>query len=217
MSDDNKFIEKDTSATNTTDEQNRQQRHKLRQQKLQQQVQQGIAKATAEKGLLLVITGNGKGKSTSGFGTVARAVGHGLTAAVVQFIKGSWDCGERNLLEQHQVEFAVMATGFTWDTQDKAADIAAAEKVWQRAEQMLADPAIDLVLLDELTYMVSYHYIELERIVRALQNRPAAQHVVITGRSCHRTLIEMADTVSEVQVVKHAFDAGIKAQRGLDW
>ncbi|WP_290615983.1 MULTISPECIES: cob(I)yrinic acid a,c-diamide adenosyltransferase [unclassified Arsukibacterium] len=217
MSDDKKLIEQERTTAKVADEQNRQQRHKLRQQKLQQQVQQGIAKATAEKGLLLVITGNGKGKSTSGFGTVARAVGHGLTAAVVQFIKGSWECGERNLLAQHQVEFAVMATGFTWDTQDKAADIAAAEQVWARAEQMLADPAIDVVLLDELTYMVSYHYIELERIVRALQNRPATQHVVITGRSCHRTLIEMADTVSEVQVIKHAFDAGIKAQRGIDW
>lgn len=211
-------MSKDTMAdTDNNNEQNRQQRHKARQQKLQQHVQQGIAKATAEKGLLLVITGNGKGKSTSGFGTVARAVGHGLKAAVVQFIKGSWDCGERNLLAQHQVEFAVMATGFTWDTQDKAADIAAAEQVWARAEQMLADPALDLVLLDELTYMVSYHYIELERIVRALQNRPATQHVVITGRACHRTLIDMADTVSEVQAVKHAFDAGIKAQRGIDW
>ncbi|WP_301003753.1 cob(I)yrinic acid a,c-diamide adenosyltransferase [Arsukibacterium sp.] len=211
--------EASSNGVNSTaeNEQIRQQRHKQRQQKLQQQVQQGIAKATVEKGLLLVITGNGKGKSTSGFGTVARAVGHGLKAAVVQFIKGSWDCGERNLLEQHQVEFAVMATGFTWDTQDKAADIAAAEQVWARAEQMLADPALDLVLLDELTYMVSYHYIELERIVRALQNRPSGQHVVITGRSCHRTLVEMADTVSEVQVVKHAFDAGIKAQRGIDW
>lgn len=214
---DNNGTNTNGTNNNADNEQIRQQRHKQRQQKLQQQVQQGIAKATAEKGLLLVITGNGKGKSTSGFGTVARAVGHGLKAAVVQFIKGSWDCGERNLLEQHQVEFAVMATGFTWDTQDKAADIAAAEKVWARAEQMLADPAIDLVLLDELTYMVSYHYIELERIVRALQNRPPAQHVVITGRACHRTLIDMADTVSEVQVVKHAFDAGIKAQRGIDW
>ena len=214
---DNNGTNTNGTNNNADNEQIRQQRHKQRQQKLQQQVQQGIAKATAEKGLLLVITGNGKGKSTSGFGTVARAVGHGLKAAVVQFIKGSWDCGERNLLEQHQVEFAVMATGFTWDTQDKAADIAAAEKVWARAEQMLADPAIDLVLLDELTYMVSYHYIELERIVRALQSRPPAQHVVITGRACHRTLIDMADTVSEVQVVKHAFDAGIKAQRGIDW
>ena len=213
----NAMTDENTPADTTRTEQVRQQRHKQRQQKLQQQVQQGIAKATVEKGLLLVITGNGKGKSTSGFGTVARAVGHGLTAAVVQFIKGSWDCGERNLLEQHQVEFAVMATGFTWDTQDKAADIAAAEKVWARAEHMLADPTLDLVLLDELTYMVSYHYIELERIVKALQNRPAGQHVVITGRACHRTLIDMADTVSEVQVVKHAFDAGIKAQRGIDW
>ncbi|KKO46699.1 cobinamide adenolsyltransferase [Arsukibacterium ikkense] len=207
----------DTSEQPVADEQSRQSRHKQRQQKLQQQVQQGIAKATTEKGLLLVITGNGKGKSTSGFGTVARAVGHGLTAAVVQFIKGSWECGERNLLQQHQVEFAVMATGFTWDTQDKAADIAAAERVWARAEQLLADPAIDLVLLDELTYMVSYHYIELERVVRAIQQRPASQHVVITGRACHRTLLAMADTVSEVQAVKHAFDAGIKAQRGIDW
>ena len=214
---DNNGTNTNGTNNNADNEQIRQQRHKQRQQKLQQQVQQGIAKATAEKGLLLVITGNGKGKSTSGFGTVARAVGHGFKAAVVQFIKGSWDCGERNLLAQHQVEFAVMATGFTWDTQDKAADIAAAKKVWARAEQMLADPAIDLVLLDELTYMVSYHYIELERIVRALQNRPPAQHVVITGRACHRTLIDMADTVSEVQVVKHAFDAGIKAQRGIDW
>tara|TARA_R110002126_G_scaffold268921_5_gene412553 strand:- start:172 stop:822 length:651 start_codon:yes stop_codon:yes gene_type:complete len=197
--------------------QDRQQRHKQRQQKLQQQVHQGIANATIDKGLLLVITGNGKGKSTAGFGTVARAVGHGLRAAVVQFIKGSWDCGERNLLAQHQVDFAVMATGFTWDTQDKAADIAAAEQVWAQAEQMLADPDLDLVLLDELTYMVSYHYIALERIVSALQNRPPTQHVVITGRACHRALIDMADTVSEVQVVKHAFDAGVKAQRGIDW
>lgn len=200
----------------TTDEQ-KQQRHRERQQRLKTQVDSAVAAATDEKGLLLVITGNGKGKSTSGFGTVARAVGHGLSAAVVQFIKGGWDCGERNLLQQHGVAFAVMATGFTWDTQDKLADIAAAEQVWQQAEQFLADPAIDLVLLDELTYMLSYHYLPLDRIERALQNRPAAQHVVITGRACHRRLIELADTVSEVQNIKHAFDSGIKAQRGLDW
>lgn len=195
----------------------KQQRHQARQQRLKTQVDAAVAAATTEKGLLLVITGNGKGKSTSGFGTVARAVGHGLNAAVVQFIKGSWDCGERNLLAQHGVKFAVMATGFTWDTQDKAADMAAAEQVWQQAEQFLNDAAIDLVLLDELTYMVSYHYLELERIERALLNRPAGQHVVITGRACHRRLIELADTVSEVQNIKHAFDNGIKAQRGIDW
>lgn len=200
----------------TTDEQ-KQQRHKERQQRLKTQVDSAVAAAVDEKGLLLVITGNGKGKSTSGFGTVARAVGHGLRAAVVQFIKGGWDCGERNLLQQHDVQFAVMATGFTWDTQDKAADIAAAELVWQQAEQFLADPAIDLVLLDELTYMLSYHYLPLQRIEQALLQRPATQHVVITGRACHRRLIELADTVSEVQNIKHAFDNGIKAQRGIDW
>jgi cob(I)alamin adenosyltransferase len=200
----------------TTDEQ-KQQRHKERQQRLKTQVDSAVAAAVDEKGLLLVITGNGKGKSTSGFGTVARAVGHGLRAAVVQFIKGGWDCGERNLLQQHGVQFAVMATGFTWDTQDKAADIAAAELVWQQAEQFLADPAVDLVLLDELTYMLSYHYLPLQRIEQALLQRPATQHVVITGRACHRRLIELADTVSEVQNVKHAFDNGIKAQRGIDW
>ena len=200
----------------TIDEQ-KQQRHRERQQRLKSQVDSAVAAATDEKGLLLVITGNGKGKSTSGFGTVARAVGHGLTAAVVQFIKGGWECGERNLLQQHGVEFAVMATGFTWDTQDKAADIAAAERVWLQAEQFLADPAIDIVLLDELTYMLSYHYLALERVEQALLNRPLAQHVVITGRACHRRLIELADTVSEVQSIKHAFDNGIKAQRGLDW
>ena len=195
----------------------KQQRHQQRQQRLKDKVDSAVAKATIEKGLMLVITGNGKGKSTSGFGTVARAVGHGLSAAVAQFIKGGWDCGERNLLTQHGVQFAVMATGFTWDTQDKAADIAAAEQVWQQAEKFLADPQIDLVLLDELTYMLSYHYIELARVERALVNRPAHQHVVITGRACHRRLIELADTVSEVQNIKHAFDNGIKAQRGVDW
>lgn len=199
-----------------TDEQ-KQQRHRERQQKLKTQVDNAVAAATDEKGLLLVITGNGKGKSTAGFGTVARAVGHGFTAAVVQFIKGSWDCGERNLLQQHGVQFAVMATGFTWDTQDKAADIAAAELVWQQAERFLADPAIDVVLLDELTYMLSYHYLPLERVEQALLCRPATQHVVITGRACHRRLIELADTVSEIQNIKHAFEHGIKAQRGIDW
>ncbi|CAM3810116.1 cob(I)yrinic acid a,c-diamide adenosyltransferase [Rheinheimera salexigens] len=200
-----------------TTEDQKQQRHQERQQRLKQKVDQAVQAAVEDKGLLLVITGNGKAKSTSGFGTVARAVGHGLTAAVVQFIKGNWPCGERNLLQQHGVEFAVMATGFTWDTQDKAADMAAAELVWQQAEAYLADDSINLVLLDELTYMLSYHYIELARIERALVNRPKQQHVVITGRACHRRLIELADTVSEVQNIKHAFDQGIKAQQGIDW
>lgn len=198
-------------------EQLKQQRHQARQQRLKAQVDAVVARANIDKGLLLVLTGNGKGKSTAGFGTVARAVGHGLTAAVVQFIKGSWDCGERNLLQQHGVEFSVMATGFTWDTQDRASDMAAAEAVWQDAERFLADDSLDLVLLDELTYMLTLHYLPLARVEQALVNRPSKQHVVITGRACHRRLIELADTVSEIQVVKHAFDVGVKAQRGLDW
>lgn len=192
-------------------------RHQQRQQKLKEQVDKRIEAATLDKGLLLVITGNGKGKSTAGFGMVARSVGHGKTAAVVQFIKGSWACGERDLLQSHGVPFTVMATGFTWETQNREVDQAAAESVWQQAELYLQDPAIHLVMLDELTYMITYEYIALERVLAALVNRPAMQHVVITGRACHRALIDLADTVSEVQSVKHAFDAGIRVQQGVDW
>lgn len=192
-------------------------RHKARQQRLKAQVDQRIAAATGDKGLLLVITGNGKGKSTAGFGVVTRAVGHGMTAAVAQFIKGTWECGERNLLQQHGVPFVVMATGFTWETQNRALDIAAAQQVWQEIKGYLADPNIDVVLLDELTYMITYDYIDLAEVVQTLQQRPVHQHVVVTGRAAHRQLIEMADTVSEVQSIKHAFDAGIKVQKGIDW
>jgi cob(I)alamin adenosyltransferase len=191
--------------------------HQKRQQKLKERVDARIASATIDKGLLLVITGNGKGKSTAGFGVVARATGHGQKAAVVQFIKGGWECGERNLLQQHGVPFAVMATGFTWDTQNRETDSAAAQLVWQQAKQFLQDPALNLVLLDELTYMVAYDYIALDDVLAALQNRPTTQHVVITGRGCHRALLELADTVSEVQNIKHAFDSGVRAQQGVDW
>ena len=192
-------------------------RHQQRQQKLKEQVDKRIEAATLDKGLLLVITGNGKGKSTAGFGMVTRSVGHGKTAAVAQFIKGSWACGERNLLQSHGVPFAVMSTGFTWETQNRELDMAAAESVWQQAELYLQDPSIDLVMLDELTYMITYDYIALDRVLTALANRPAMQHVVITGRACHRALIDLADTVSEVQSIKHAFDAGIRVQQGVDW
>lgn len=200
-----------------TDKQRDPQKHKERQQKLKEKVDERVAAATDEKGILMVVTGNGKGKSTAGFGTVTRAVGHGLKAGVIQFIKGNWDCGERNLLEQHGVEFQIMATGFTWETQDREADIKSAEETWAHAERMLQDESLDLVLLDELTYMVSYDYLSLERVLNALKNRPPMQHVVITGRACHREIIELADTVSEVQPTKHAFNAGIKAQLGFDY
>ncbi|WP_264403396.1 cob(I)yrinic acid a,c-diamide adenosyltransferase [Vibrio owensii] len=198
-------------------EENKEARHKARQQKVKEQVDAKIAAAQEEKGLLLIITGNGKGKSTSGFGTIARAVGHGLKCSVAQFIKGTWDNGERNLLEKLGVEFQVMATGFTWETQNKSADTEAAQLVWQECKRMLGDESIDVVLFDELTYMVSYGYIDLEEVVEALNNRPKMQSVVITGRGAHRTLIEMADTVSEVKNVKHAFESGVKALKGVDW
>ncbi|USH01545.1 cob(I)yrinic acid a,c-diamide adenosyltransferase [Grimontia kaedaensis] len=192
-------------------------RYKARQQKVKEQVDERVAAAQIEKGLLLVITGNGKGKSTSGFGMITRATGHGQKCGVAQFIKGTWECGERNLLEKCGVEFHVMATGFTWDTQDKAADTQAAQEVWQECKRMLADPSYDVVLLDEMTYMVTYGYIELDEVVEALENRPSEQSVIITGRAAHRTLTEMADTVSEVRNVKHAFDSGIKVRKGIDW
>ncbi|MEO2268170.1 cob(I)yrinic acid a,c-diamide adenosyltransferase [Pseudoalteromonas sp. YIC-656] len=191
--------------------------HKKRQQKVKEQVDQRIEQAQIEKGVLQVITGNGKGKSTSGFGTVARCVGHGQQAAVVQFIKGLWECGERNLLEQVGVPFAVMETGFTWETQNREADTQAAQATWQQAKQFLADDNIDLVLLDELTYMVSYDYIDLDEVLEALANRPTMQSVIITGRGAHRRLTELADTVSEVRNVKHAFDSGVKARAGFDF
>ncbi len=198
-------------------EENKQTRHKTRQQKMKERVDTKIAAAQEEKGLLIIITGNGKGKSTSGFGTIARAVGHGLNCAVAQFIKGTWENGERNLLEKLGVEFQVMATGFTWETQNKATDTQAAQSVWQECKRMLQDESLDVVLFDELTYMVSYGYITLDEVVEALTNRPKMQSVIVTGRGAHRTLIEMADTVSEVKNIKHAFDSGVKALKGVDW
>ncbi|PSU33343.1 cob(I)yrinic acid a,c-diamide adenosyltransferase [Photobacterium lutimaris] len=192
-------------------------RYKARQQKVKDEIDARVASAQEEKGLFLLITGNGKGKSTSGFGTIARAVGHGQQCGVGQFIKGTWDCGERALLEQHNVDFAVMATGFTWETQNKAADTAAAQATWAECKKMLGSDRYDVVLLDELTYMVTYGYVELEEVVEAITNRPKNQSVIVTGRGAHRELIEIADTVSEVRNVKHAFESGVKARKGVDW
>ena len=192
-------------------------RHGERQQRVKDKVDARVAAAQEERGIVIVFTGNGKGKTTAAFGTVTRAVGHGKKAAVVQFIKGTWPNGERNLLEPHGVEFQVMATGFTWNTQDRESDTAACLAVWEHGRRMLADESLDLVLLDELTYMVAYDYLPLEEVLTALRNRPAHQTVIITGRGCHREISELADTVSELRPVKHAFDAGIKAQIGIDY
>lgn len=194
-----------------------QDRHQQRQQKVKEKVDEKVAAANIEKGIFQVITGNGKGKSTSGFGVVTRCVGHGQNAAVAQFIKGMWDCGERNLLEKVGVPFAVMKTGFTWETQNRETDTAAAIETWQQAKKWLADDSIDLVLLDELTYMVSYDYLDLDEVISAIENRPKMQSVIVTGRGAHRRLTELADTVSEVRNVKHAFESGVKALKGFDY
>ena len=185
-------------------------RHQQRQQRLKEQVDARVAAAQDERGILIVFTGNGKGKTTAAFGTATRAVGHGQKVGVIQFIK-------RNLLEPHGVEFQVMATGFTWDTQNRETDTAACLAVWEHAKRMLSDPSLNMVLLDEITYMVAYDYLPLEAVLAALKNRPAHQTVIVTGRGCHRDILELADTVSELRPVKHAFDAGIKAQMGIDY
>ncbi|CAI8845029.1 cob(I)yrinic acid a,c-diamide adenosyltransferase [Kosakonia sp. YIM B13611] len=192
-------------------------RYQQRQQRVKERVDARVAAAQDERGIIIVFTGNGKGKTTAAFGTATRAVGHGKKVGAIQFIKGTWPNGERNLLEPLGVEFQVMATGFTWDTQNRESDTAACLAVWEHAERMLDDPALDMVLLDELTYMVAYDYLPLERVLDALRKRPASQTVIITGRGCHRDILDLADTVSELRPVKHAFEAGVKAQQGIDY
>jgi cob(I)alamin adenosyltransferase len=192
-------------------------RYQQRQQRQKEKVDARIADAQEERGILIVFTGNGKGKTTAAFGTATRAVGHGKKVGVIQFIKGEWPNGERNLLEPYGVEFQVMATGFTWETQNRETDTAACLAVWEQGKRMLADAALDMVILDELTYMVAYDYLPLEEVLSALASRPANQTVIITGRGCHREILDIADTVSELRPVKHAFDAGVKAQPGIDY
>lgn len=196
----------------------RNERHRKAMQRKKEHVDKRIAQATVDKGLLVVLTGNGKGKSSSGFGMLARSVGHGLRCGVVQFIKGQWECGEHRLFQNSElVEFHVMNTGFTWETQNRETDITAAEAVWEDARRMLGDEKYDLVLLDELTYMLTYGYLDKQKVLDAIAGRPSAQHVVVTGRNASRELVEMADTVSEINSVKHAFDAGVRVQKGVDY
>lgn len=200
------------------------QRHKERMQQRKEIVDAAVARADEERGIVIVITGDGKGKSSSGFGTVVRSLGHGYKVAVVQFIKGTWECGEKNFLMESvfrghhpQLEYYVMATGFTWDTQNAEADKAAAEKVWAECEHVFRDPEIHLVLLDELTYMLNFKYLDKDKVIAAIQHRPANQNVIITGRGAKKYLEDLADTFSEIKAIKHAFDIGIKAQKGIEW
>lgn len=193
-------------------------RHKKAMQRKKALVDDRIAAATIDKGLLLVLTGNGKGKSSSAFGMIARSVGHGLKCGVVQFIKGQWECGEHLLFQNHPlVQFYVMNTGFTWETQDREADIKAARSTWQHAEALLKDPDINVVLLDELTYMLTYGYLDKAAVLDAIARRPPMQHVIVTGRNASRELVDMADTVSEIQDTRHAFNHGVRVQKGIDY
>jgi cob(I)alamin adenosyltransferase len=192
-------------------------RHRARMQRKKAVVDARIAQATTERGVLLVFTGNGKGKSTAAFGMVARALGHGLRVAVVQFIKGSFSTGEEAFFRRFaEVDYHVMGEGFTWETQDQARDVQAAQAAWARAQAYLTDPDFALVVLDELNIAIRHGYVELDAVLAALQARPAQQHVVITGRGAKPELIAQADTVTEMQPLKHAFEAGIRAQKGVE-
>lgn len=193
-------------------------RHKASMTKLKARVDEKVANAAEQRGLLLVNTGNGKGKTTAAWGTVTRALGYGYQVGVVQFIKGLWECGERNRLETDpNLSVAIMATGFTWDTQNREADTQACQAVWREAERMLADPECYLVVLDEITYMLKFGYLDIATVKQALADRPDAQTVIITGRNAHRELLAMADTVTDMQEVKHAFNNGLQARRGIDF
>ncbi len=196
-------------------EDDRNTRHAARMARKKAHVDAVIAAAQAERGLLVVLTGNGKGKSSSAFGMVARALGHGMKVGVVQFIKARTDTGEEAFLGKH-AEWHITGDGFTWDTQDRERDIATAQRGWAIAARMLADPSYQLVVLDELTYLLSYGYLDADSVLDALAHRPPMQHVVVTGRGASEALTELADTVSVIADAKHAFRTGVKAQPGID-
>jgi cob(I)alamin adenosyltransferase len=193
------------------------QRHSQRMQRQKAVVDAAIARATEDRGIVLVLTGNGKGKSSSGFGMVARALGHGFQVGVVQFIKGSFSTGEEAFFRRFpKVQYYVMGTGFTWETQDKTKDIAATEETWTQAKALLNNPKIALVLLDELNVVLKLGYLSIETVLETLAKRPPQQHVIITGRAAPKALIDIADTVTEMNLIKHAFQAGVKAQKGIE-
>ena len=193
------------------------QRHLKRMQRKKQAIDSAIEQANEDKGLLLVLTGNGKGKSSSAFGMAARALGHGMKVGVAQFIKGRTDTGEEAFLsKQPGVVWHVLGEGFTWDTQDLERDTETARRGWEIAKKMLTNQDIDLVIFDELTYPIKYGWLEVENILTDIAARPAMQHVVITGRGADKKLCKAADTVTTLEDTKHAYRAGIRAQKGID-
>lgn len=198
---------------------NEAERHKAKMEKRKAVQDAEVRDKTVEKGLLIVNTGPGKGKSTAAFGLALRMLGHGRRVGVVQFIKGAWHCGEKDAFAAFgdQVSWHTMGEGFTWETQDLARDIAAAERAWGKAEELMADPTIGLVVLDELNIALRYDYLDLERVVTALTGRRGDLHVVVTGRNAKPHLTEAADLVTEMGQVKHHFAAGVKAQKGIEF
>ena len=178
-----------------------------------------MATKTEQRGLLIVHTGKGKGKSTAAFGMALRAIGHGMRIGIVQFIKGAWNCGERDALEHFAelVTIRAMGEGFTWETQDRERDIAAAGRAWDMAKSMIADAGYDMVILDELNVALRYGYLPLAEVLDVFRARPPGQHVVVTGRNAAPELIELADLVTEMTLVKHPFRDGIKAQKGVEF
>lgn len=195
------------------------QKHKASMQKQKENVDAKIEEASEQRGVAILLTGDGKGKSSSAFGMVLRALGYEQKVGVVQFIKGVQLSGEEIYLKEKcpQVDFYQMGTGFTWDTQDRSSDIEAAERTWKEAARMLQDESLDLVVLDELTYMLAYKYLDEAMVIEAIRSRPVEQSVVVTGRGGGSALRDVVDTVSEVKDVKHAFTAGVMARKGVDY
>ncbi|QJD99418.1 cob(I)yrinic acid a,c-diamide adenosyltransferase [Massilia forsythiae] len=194
-------------------------RHRERMARKKAMIDARIAAADKQVGILIVNTGNGKGKSSSAFGMAARALGHGMKVGVVQFIKGAIKTGEEAFLRRFpdEVSFHVMGEGYTWETQNRERDAAKAALAWEQARRFLQDPAIGLVVLDELNIALKYHYLDVHAVIADLLDRPIMQHVVVTGRAAPPELVAVADTVTEMKVVKHAFAAGIAAQAGTEW
>ena len=193
--------------------------HKQKMERQKAKVDASIASADIERGVAILLTGNGKGKTSSAFGMVMRALGYSQKVGIVQFIKGAQNCGEVDFLKARcpEIKLYQMGTGFTWNTQDKASDIKAAERTWKVAANMLNDQSYDLVVLDELTYMLGYKYLDRTTIVNAIGARPIEQSVIVTGRGGGRELRAIMDTVSDVKDIKHAYKSGIKARKGVDY
>ncbi len=192
-------------------------RHKQRMERLKSVVDARIAQAQQRRGVIVVNTGNGKGKSSAAFGMVARALGHGMRVGVVQFIKGAFSTGEEAFFRRFpEVSYHVMGEGFTWETQDRERDVAAAARAWEQAAAFLSDPAFDLVVLDEINIALKLKYVDVQAVLAALRARPPMQHVVLTGRGAPPEIIEIGDTVTEMEDIKHAFRAGIQAQAGVE-